>query len=204
MSTFARAINRVLGQSRAGAATVHATIPCDQCFIDPPPFVRQPTVLSCWAAAAAMLVGAHDKVSISIDTVLARGAWSDPGGGVPPPPDASTLTDLKFFLNHTIPHKKYAFFLQQLGMSVVPGYSITPAALCDLLKQHGPLGVTIDVGAGSITHEIVIYGMSFDPDEGCGLNYHDPGKGEAQSMTFASFDSLHGAQASAAVNFFYY
>jgi hypothetical protein len=212
MSLFQRATLRVPGQSYPADATVHATIPCKSCSIAVPPYVPQITSKSCWAAATTMLVSAHDSVTYTIDAVLQKAAAKAVGDL---PPAAPTIQDLRYYLNHGMPNSGGQFpnFLGQLGISLLPA-SLTPAAICALLSNHGPIGANIDVGVDpdlddgeTASHDIVIYGIDYDEFTGCQVMYHDPGRGSSGAesyMPFTKFDTLYGAQASAQVHIFYY
>ncbi len=203
MDPFKRATLRVPGQSYPDDATVHAEIPCKPCQLPTPTYVPQPTPKSCWAASTTMIVSAHDLVTHTIDEVLQKGAWK---GTAAPNPGVPTLQNLRTYLNAGIPNTgEFPAFLQQLGITIEPGHSLTPAGICALLSNHGPLGADISSGPTD-THVIVIYGIDYDESTGCQIVYHDPAgaNGAESEMSFTDFNTKYDGAASSEVHLYYF
>jgi hypothetical protein len=140
-----------------------------------------------------MLASWHDSTNYTIEAVLTK------AGG-------TYYIDKYFKPKLSIPFDEFTAFLGQLGITIAPPASFTPAGICTLLKAHGPIGVTISVG-GPISHEIVVYGIDTDPtSDECAVVYQDPnpGVGAASMMSFAEFDAQFGKMASASVNLFFF
>lgn len=133
------------------------------------PLVHQLTGMSCWAAAAAMLVGWRDCVPIDPEQV-ARGAgrWQAYRDGLTPE-DVYTLA-------------------HAWSLVVEPPRRYNVGDLRELLEQFGPLWVG---EASPGLHVVVIAGMSGDgTPEGTRLRIADPwpiGKGERYSITFSEW-----------------
>src|SRR5204862_7581692 len=104
------------------------------------PLVPQLTGMSCWAAAAAMIIGCRDCIDIDPEEVArASGRWSDYRDGMHP---------------HDIDS-----FARAWGLHVEPAGSLTVPRLRELLEQNGPLWVG-EASAG--LHVIVIAGAYGD------------------------------------------
>jgi N-acetylmuramoyl-L-alanine amidase len=135
------------------------------------PLVEQLTGMSCWAAAAAMLVGWRDCIDIRAEEV-ARGsgrfeAYRD---GLEPR-DVDSLA-------------------RSFNLIAEPAHTITVADLRRLLECHGPLWVG---EASPGLHVVVVVGMSGDgtPD-GTWVRVNDPwpvGRGERYSIRFSELAS---------------
>jgi len=97
--------------------------------------IPQPTGNSCWATAAAMLVGWRDHVSISPATVAELDGLTT-GQGL-------------------FPHEKQSF-ANAVGLVVEPNATFTPEGFRELLEQNGPIWVTAKDPA---IHAIVVTGM---------------------------------------------
>jgi N-acetylmuramoyl-L-alanine amidase len=133
------------------------------------PLVEQLTGMSCWAAAAAMLVGWRDCIAIEA-TQVARGTgrWEAYREGLEPS-DVGALA-------------------HAWGLQVEPIRTYTVAGLRDLLVRYGPLWVG-EASAG--LHVVVLAGMSGDgtPD-GTFVRIADPwpvGRGDRYKLTFSEF-----------------
>lgn len=97
--------------------------------------IAQPTRNSCWATAAAMLIGWRDRVSVTPTSVAAC--------------DGLTLSD------GLSPSDK-ASFAAAAGLTAAPNASYTPDGFRDLLESYGPIWVTAKVPG---VHAIVVTGM---------------------------------------------
>lgn len=142
--------------------------------------VPQQTGMSCWAAAAAMIVGWNDMVSID-PSEIARGIgyWSQYSKGLA----ASDTTMFAYW-----------------GLRPEPPLCYTVTGFAQMLDAHGPLWVAGDLGAtGREPHVRVVAGMQGDgtPD-GTILTIHDPwqrgmttfrtpNNGSTYTMTFSEF-----------------
>ena len=132
--------------------------------------VPQMTGMSCWAAAAAMVVGWRDRVSINPEEI-ARGAghWAEYNTGLYP----NDHDDLA----------------RAWGLAMEPGMSYSVQGFADLLQDNGPLWIGVALPSG---HAVVAIGVSGDgtPD-GSVVHYHDPwpvGTGAAnQSKPYSQF-----------------
>ena len=140
------------------------------------PLVPQLTGMSCWAAAAAMIIGWRDCLDIDPEEVArASGYWSDYRDGMHP-------NDIDAFA-HT------------WGLHVAPVESLTVARLRELLERNGPLWVG---EASEGLHVVVVAGAFGDgtPD-GTFVRVLDPwpaGRGERYTLTMADLqDSLRAA-----------
>lgn len=113
--------------------------------------VAQPTNTSCWAAAAAMVVGWRDKISLSPRT-LAEIVNRPVSQGL----DPDDIDDLG----------------QALGLVTVAGQSFTLAGFRALLEDNGPIWVGVAL-PGSL-HAIVVTGLYTDEDGDLMVRVTDP------------------------------
>jgi hypothetical protein len=131
------------------------------------PLVQQLTGMSCWAAAAAMLVGWRDRIDIEAEEVAAgAGYWEAYRDGLTPE-DVQTLADA-------------------WGLVIEPPRNYTVSSLRELLERNGPLWVG---EASPGLHVVVITGMRGDgTPHGTQVRIADPwpvGTGERYSISFA-------------------
>jgi hypothetical protein len=144
------------------------------------PLVEQLTGMSCWAAAAAMLVGWRDCVCIeAADVARGTGRWESYRDGLEPS-DVDTLA-------------------RAWGLQIEPIRTYRVADLRELLARYGPLWVG---EASPGLHVVVIAGMYGDgtPD-GTFVRIADPwpvGRGDRYTVTFAAF--AHDLAAAAALS----
>ena len=113
--------------------------------------IAQPTSMSCWAAAAAMVVGWRDKMSLS-PTTLAEIVNRPIQKGL----NVNDFDDLA----------------EGLGLTAVAGQSFTPEGFRDLLEENGPLWVGVAL-PGSL-HAIVVTGMYNDENGNLMVRISDP------------------------------
>ncbi|QAY75971.1 hypothetical protein ETR14_05090 [Sphingosinicella sp. BN140058] len=99
--------------------------------------IAQPTDMSCWATAAAMVVGWRDRQSVD-PTLIARynGMDSSLTGGLAP--------------------EDKRRFADAIGLVVHPNACYTPEGFCQILEANGPIWVTAKVPG---VHAIVVTGM---------------------------------------------
>ncbi len=131
------------------------------------PLVQQLTGMSCWAAAAAMLVGWRDCIDIDAEEVAAgTGRWEAYRDGLTPE-DVSALADA-------------------WGLVTEPERAYTVGSLRELLEENGPLWVG---EASPGLHVVVVTGMQGDgTPHGTQVRIADPwpvGSGERYSISFA-------------------
>jgi hypothetical protein len=131
------------------------------------PLVQQLTGMSCWAAAAAMLVGWRECIDIDAEEVAAgAGRWEEYRDGLTPE-DVQALAEA-------------------WGLVVEPPRRYTVQALRELLENNGPLWVG---EASPGLHVVVVTGMRGDGSpEATRVRIADPwpiGRGERYSITFA-------------------
>ncbi|KQW01526.1 hypothetical protein ASC87_14400 [Rhizobacter sp. Root1221] len=106
--------------------------------------IPQPTDFSCWAAAAAMVIGWRDQVSLTPDTV----------GEICARPTVAGLS----------PYDR-AVFAGEIGLQAEPPQSYSVDGFYDLLTYSGPLWVSKIAGGGATSgHAVVITGMYSDGD----------------------------------------
>jgi hypothetical protein len=140
------------------------------------PLVEQLTGMSCWAAAAAMIVGWRDRVHIDAQQV-ARGA-----GRLQAYRDGLEPADV-------------ATFARIWGLQAAQLRELSVAELRTLLADHGPLWVG---EASPGLHVIVVAGMYGDGSvAGTHVRIADPwpvGRGERYTLSFREFrDNLRNA-----------
>lgn len=131
------------------------------------PLVPQTTHMSCWAAAAAMLVGWRESVPVRPDTIASLVADREALRRGLHPTDVDDLA---------------------AAWRLVPVHGVrwTAAAFAELLARHGPLWVG---EASPGLHAIVITGLRRDP-QGTTVRINDPwpiGRGERYSLPFGEF-----------------
>jgi papain like cysteine protease AvrRpt2/N-acetylmuramoyl-L-alanine amidase-like protein len=136
--------------------------------------VPQPTSMSCWAAAAAMVVGWRDRVSIN-PAEIARGIGP-------------------WVRYEALRTGLFAEDTDELAtawkLSPLPPQSYSVDGFRQVLESHGPLWVGVAVPSG---HAICVYGMYGDgTPEGTKVRILDPwppGRGERAELSFADFEN---------------
>lgn len=141
------------------------------------PLVPQVTGMSCWAAAAAMLIGWRDSIAVDPGEVArAAGRWEEYGAGLEP--------------------KDVGSFARTWGLMVEPTAPLDAARLLRLLSEHGPLWVG---EASPGLHVVVVTGMVGDgTDDGSQLRIADPwpvGRGERYRLPVRALLASHQAAA---------
>ncbi|MCG3158213.1 MAG: hypothetical protein DKINENOH_04854 [bacterium] len=126
--------------------------------------VPQLTNMSCWAAAAAMVVGWRDRLSIDPAEIAAgAGRWQEYHTGLYP--------------------RDHAALGQAWRLVAEPPQSYTVEGFRRLLETNGPLWIGVAVPSG---HAVTVTGMYGDgTPEGTFVRYNDPwpaGKGQHQSV----------------------
>ena len=103
------------------------------CKVNPDvPPIAQPTDNTCWAAAATMMISWRDNTVYDIPVALQRAGQS--------------YVDA-FTENNPLDSISKPLFLAALRLSFEFGATYTPAGLCDLIRNNGPIWVTTKEGA---------------------------------------------------------
>jgi hypothetical protein len=141
------------------------------------PLVPQLTGMSCWAAAAAMLIGWRDVLSVDAEEVAAgAGRWAE-------------------YVDGLHPHQLEGF-AEAWGLAVVRDPAWSVLWMRDLLERFGPVWLG---EASPGLHSIVITGMRGDGSEhGTRVRVNDPwpvGSGERYTLTWAELTRAFRAAA---------
>jgi hypothetical protein len=140
--------------------------------------LKQPSTMSCWAAALTMLYSWHNEdYSISIEDVLNRY-----GGNY-----------LQIFNSNTgISNSQEAALYQAAGLTVIKQGSPTMDYWYKLL-QKSPLSITVDAKPPTGTiHALFIDGMEGDGTAtGTTIEYVDPADGVQHVLAFVNFIKLY-------------
>lgn len=145
--------------------------------------IRQPSKMSCWAAAATMVVNWKSGIVRSIDDVVAQAgarftAIYQSSFGVPP--------------LGISPNDERDFY-KALALKVYQGQNYAIAGWFELLTKHGPLSITVDADPGkNFIHALVLIGL--DGAGGAGntvTSYIDPADGARHDVLFADFIKLY-------------
>jgi hypothetical protein len=140
------------------------------------PFIRQPDLLTCWAAAAAMMYAWRHGEMASIEEILERLSvrWSEMFKGKQPIPN-SQLPDL----------------MQDLGLVAEGPASYLPRGIERLLKT-GPLWVVTDedMTTNGMTHAQIVTGISGDgTPENTRVLSNDPSHDKPREEVFREFQA---------------
>lgn len=141
------------------------------------PLVPQVTGMSCWAAAAAMLIGWRDSIAVDPGEVArAAGRWQEYSAGLEP--------------------KDVGSFARTWGLIMEPTAPLDGPRLLRLLSAHGPLWVG---EASPGLHVVVVTGLVGDgTDDGSELRIADPwpvGRGERYRLPARALLASHQAAA---------
>lgn len=141
------------------------------------PLVPQVTGMSCWAAAAAMLIGWRDSLAVDPEEVAkACGRWAEYRDGLVP--------------------EDVQGFASSWGLHAEALPALDPTRLHRLIAAHGPLWIG---EASPGLHVIVLAGLFGDgSDRGTILRVLDPwpvGRGERYQIPFAELARSHRALA---------
>jgi hypothetical protein len=140
---MARPMNAVRRPSRPIARAQAATRSINWDDVE---LIPQPTNQTCWAAAAAMVIGWRDQVSLSPETVASICS-------------RSTIRGLS-------PYDRVTF-AAQIGLETEPPQSYAVEGYYNLLTSCGPLWVSKIAGGGGGTggHAVVVTGMYSEGDQ---------------------------------------
>ena len=141
------------------------------------PLVPQVTGMSCWAAAAAMLIGWRDSIAVNPgDVARAAGRWEEYSAGLEP--------------------KDVSSFARTWGLAMEPQAPLDTPRLLRLLSAHGPLWIG---EASPGLHVVVVTGLVGDgTDDGSELRIADPwpvGRGERYRLPARALLHSHRAAA---------
>ena len=144
------------------------------------PVVEQPTSMSCWAAAATMLISWHDHASYDIATAME---------------DVGARFKTLFDDNSGISNSELSEFITAAGLRSAPAMSYPVSEFKRLLEDYGPLMVVGDEDPSQrkILHARVVYGIYGDGTAtGTHLRINDPANGGRQySESFRTFVSKY-------------
>lgn len=158
---------------------------------EPIDHVRQPTNMSCWAAAGTMLVGARDRACKPIEQVMRTADAADPGYV----PAVGINGYLALFNTPTrgLPPGDTRRYTRALGLRVGPAASFTVQGWQSMMSRSGAIGV---VGLMPFLHIRVITEMRGDGSVfGTFVTVHDPGAARPYTEAFISFSEKYEAAA---------
>ncbi len=158
---------------------------------EPLDHLRQPTNMSCWAAAGTMLVNARDRVCRTIETVMQSADSRDPG--YVPFPGVAGYLGLFHSPTRGLPPGDTRRYTRSLGLQVGPPACFPVSGWKNLMAHAGAVGV---VGLSPFLHIRVISEMKGDGSVfGTFFTVHDPGMSAPYSEAFISFSERYEAAA---------
>jgi hypothetical protein len=149
--------------------------------------IAQPSEMSCWAAAATMLHNWKSGINRSIADVVAlagsrftaiyNASFASPPQGISPPDEAA--------------------FYRTINLRTIQGQNPTIQSWGDLLRQHGPLSVTVDAKPNrGFIHALVVSGLDGDGTaQNTIVTYIDPDGGRKIDVVFGDFLKLYQGSA---------
>lgn len=157
---------------------------------EPIDHVRQPTSMTCWAAAGTMLVAARDRVCRPIEAVMRVADAHDPGYV----PAAGVPGYLALFQgNGGLPPADTGRYTRAIGLRVGPAACFPVQGWVGLMTRHGAIGV---VGLTPFLHIRVITEMKGDGSVfGTFFTVHDPGRAAPYTESFITFTERYEAAA---------
>jgi hypothetical protein len=158
---------------------------------EPIDHVRQPTNMSCWAAAGTMLVAARDHACKTIETVMRTADTNDPG--YVPSPGINGYLALFHTPTEGLPPADTGRYTRSIGLRVGPAACFPVAGWQRLMARVGAVGV---VGLSPFLHIRVITEMKGDGSVfGTFFTVHDPGRGAPYTEAFITFTERYEAAA---------
>lgn len=158
---------------------------------EPIDHVRQPTNMSCWAAAGTMLTSARDRMSRAIRTVMRTADANDPG--YVPVPGINGYEALFDSPTRGLPPPDTRRYTRSIGLQVGPAASFSVAGWRAMMSRSGAIGV---VGLTPFLHIRVITEMKGDGSVfGTFFTVHDPGRDRPYTEAFISFSEKYEAAA---------
>lgn len=150
--------------------------------------IRQPSEMSCWAAATTMLLNWKLGIPRSIEAIVAQAgarftaiyqsSFAVPPLGISPAEEKD--------------------FYAALALKVFQGQNYAISGWFDLLTKHGPLSITVDADPGTnFIHALVLTGLDGDGSAGQTItSYIDPADGARHDVLFTDFLRLYEGSAS--------
>lgn len=158
---------------------------------EPIDHVRQPTNMSCWAAAGTMLVAARDRVCKTIEAVMRTADANDPG--YVPVPGVNGYLALFHSPSQGLPPGDTGRYTRSLGLRVGPAACFPVRGWQGLMARVGAVGV---VGLTPFLHIRVITEMKGDGSVfGTFFTVHDPGRTAPYTEAFITFTERYEAAA---------
>jgi len=158
---------------------------------EPIDHVRQPTNMSCWAAAGTMLVAARDRVCKPIEVVMRAADANDPG--YVPFAGINGYLALFYSGNRGLPPGDTGRYTRSIGLKVGPAACFPVRGWVSLMTRSGAIGV---VGLSPFLHIRVITEMKGDGSVfGTFFTVHDPGKSAPYTESFITFTERYEAAA---------
>jgi hypothetical protein len=140
--------------------------------------LAQPSELTCWAAAGAMLISWRDRESMTIETALGR---------------LGTPVWLQRFRNgEGLNLAQVSAFTRALGLRQERPASHLPRGILNLLRSHGPLWVIGDdaIADNRISHVVIVTGIrDADSPDIARVFLADPDGGRQRELSYADFAS---------------
>lgn len=158
---------------------------------EPIDHVRQPTNMSCWAAAGTMLVAARDRVCKPIEAVMRVADANDPG--YLPFPTIQGYLALFNTPTQGLPPADTGRYTRSIGLHVGPAACFPVSGWKSLMSRFGAIGV---VGLSPFLHIRVISEMKGDGSVfGTFFTVHDPGESTPYTEAFITFTERYEAAA---------
>jgi GH24 family phage-related lysozyme (muramidase) len=135
--------------------------------------LQQPSPMTCWATVIAMMTSWKRQQSIAARDAIA------PGG-------AEFLT--KFDNNQALDAASAGRLYQALGLVAMQSLNPSIDGWDQYLRLYGPLYVDIGYPQASMTHAVIVTGISGDGTaDGTTITYIDPGSGTVVNRKFGDF-----------------
>jgi hypothetical protein len=158
---------------------------------EPIDHLRQPTPMSCWAAAGTMLVAARDRVCKTIESVMQTADTNDPG--YIPYPGVNGYLALFHSPSQGLPTGDTRRYTRAIGLQVGPAACFPVRGWQGLMARVGAVGV---VGLSPFLHIRVITEMKGDGSVfGTFFTVHDPGQATPYTEAFITFTERYEAAA---------
>jgi hypothetical protein len=159
---------------------------------EPIDHVRQPTNMSCWAAAGTMLVAARDRRCVTIESVMDTADANDPG--YVPFPGINGYMALFNTPTQGLPPGDTGRYTRSIGLKVGPAACFPVRGWTALMSRVGAVGV---VGLSPFLHIRVITEIKGDGSVfGTFFTVHDPGRAAPYTESFITFTERYEAAAS--------
>jgi hypothetical protein len=144
--------------------------------VDPPVIPKaQPSNMTCWAAAGAMLLSWRDRVDLTVQSAADRA-----GAGWRQKLDA----------NQGLSAGEIRAYTRAIGLVSEPLMCYLPRGIARLLRAHGPLWVVGDdaIEANQISHVRIVTGITGDGSaESTRIRFIDPATGSNSEESYIDF-----------------